>query len=397
MAAQSRRTSPAVSALLQSDAQRFEFFQAVRLLEHMARERMRADRSCLFFPVGDDSPPNQETVRFRVLSSLVFPPSEVVSLKLQASDAATGRSWAEMLVSFLGLTGAGGVLPRHYTQLVIDRIRQHKDFSLRDFLDLFHHRTLSLFYRAWQKHRLPATVERAAFRHEAATRKRELVEQDGGRLGAAVSRPTDAEDLFTSCLYCLVGLGTGKLRGRLEISDAAFLYYGGHFAHYPRTATALEAMLRDYFALPAKVLQFQGRWLQLSAADRSRMPWATAPQGQNCSLGRSVVIGRRVWSVENKFRIQLGPLTYDQFRRFMPQGDGLTALCQLVRAYAGPEFDFDVQPVLKAAEVPACRAETVGPARSQLGWNTWLRSRPLQRDAADGVFEDDGYPVRPAL
>ena len=234
MAAQSRGTSAAVSRQLAEQPYRFEFFQAVRLLEQLARERARDGLAVEVATVGYDHLPQRESVRFRALPSQTFPPSEVVSLKLPEPPHAAQPATlpAEMVVSFLGLTGPGGVLPRHYTQLVIDRVRQ-KDFSLRDFLDLFNHRAISLFYRAWEKYRLPAAFERAALDPHA-----------------------DAEDQFTRCLVCLVGLGTDKLRGRLAISDAAFLYYGGHFAHAPRTATALESILQDYFEIPVQVLQF---------------------------------------------------------------------------------------------------------------------------------------------
>lgn len=370
MAAQSRRADIAVSRQLADEPYRFEFFQAVRLLEYMARQRGPNAPGGEYFPVGYDNPPRRETVRFRAHLSHTFPPSEVVSLKV--AEAASGddrpQPLAEMEVSFLGTIGPSGVLPRHYTQLLIDRSRQ-KDSSLRDFLDLFHHRTISLFYRAWEKYRLPAAFERAALDPHA-----------------------ESEDTFTRSLYSLVGLGHPGLRGRLAISDAVFLYFSGYFSHFPRTVAALEGMLQEYFELPVEVLQFQGRWLHLNPEDRSQTRSPGLPCGRNCKLGTNVIVGRRVWSVENKFRIRLGPLTYEQFCGFMPQRPGLTALCQLVRTYVGAEFDFDVQPVLYAAEVPRCRVGGRGTVPSYLGWNTWLRSRPRQRDAADAVFEHDGYP-----
>jgi type VI secretion system protein ImpH len=140
------------------------------------------------------------------------------------------------------------------------------------------------------------------------------------------------------------------------------------------------------------VLQFQGQWLHLSVEDRSRVGSSDRCQGQNRQLGTNVIVGRRVWSIENKFRIRLGPLTYEQFCRFLPRRPGLASLCQLVRTYVGPEFDFDVQPLLLAAEVPQCRAGRGGTVPSYLGWNTWLRSKPTQRDAADAVFTHEGHP-----
>ena len=105
----------------------------------------------------------------------------------------------------MGLTGPSGVLPEHYTRLLIERLRA-KDYTLRDFLDLFNHRVISLFYRAWEKYRFQFVYEQV-------------------KLGAVGD---ETEDFFTKCLYCLVGMGTGGLRGRQKIDDETFLYYGGH-------------------------------------------------------------------------------------------------------------------------------------------------------------------------
>jgi type VI secretion system protein ImpH len=372
MATQSRRTSVALSRQLADQPYRFEFFQAVRLLEQLAcQNEGNADTIPIEYrPIGYDHLPRQEAVRFKVLVSHTFPSSEVVSLKVTEATGEEDHSvpMAQMVVPFLGLIGPSGVLPRHYTQLVIERCRQ-KDFALRDFLDLFHHRTISFFYRAWEKYRLPAVMERA--------------ERD---------RYADSEDRFTSSLYALVGFATRGLRNRLAYSQSVLLYFSGHFSHFPRTVTALESMLREYFELPIAVLQFQGQWLYLHREDRSQTSSDQFPQGRNCQLGRNVTVGQRVWSVENKFRVRLGPLTYDQFSRFLPGRPGLVSLCQLARTYVGAEFDFDVQPVLEASEVPRCQVGRPVQHASCLGWNTWLRSRPMPGDAADAIFEHSGYP-----
>jgi type VI secretion system protein ImpH len=343
---------------------RFDFFQAVRVLESLAQERARADPRRGGAPVGHDQPPEQEAVRFRSVPSLCFPVSAIVQLRALAPDAgapAKPLPLAEMAVAFLGVTGLQGALPYHYTELLIERLRE-KDFSLRDFLDLFHHRIIALFYRAWVKYRLPIAYERS-------------------RLD-----PAAREDLITWGLYCLAGLGTGGLRGRLEVDDEAFLFYCGHFAHYPRSALVLETILGDYFALPVQVMQLQGQWLQLAPSDRTAMPSAVHPKGLNNRLGVDTVAGERIWDVQSKFRIRIGPLTYSQFRRFMPGGDSLRPLCQLLRTYVGPEWDFDVQLVLQAEEVPWCQLASHAADPPCLGWNSWARAREFTHVVDDPVF-----------
>jgi type VI secretion system protein ImpH len=267
----------------------------------------------------------------------------------------------EMTVSFLGLTGPQGVLPPHYTALVLQRIKT-KDFVFRDFLDLFNHRVVSLFYRAWEKYRLPFSYERASLEGEEV-------------------------DPITTILYCLVGLGTEGLRGRLSVPDESFLFYGGHFAHYPRSASALEAMLRDYFGLPIKVNQAHGQWLTLEADDRSLMPGPGNSEPQNCQLGVNVIAGERVWDVQSKFRIQMGPVNYEQFCRYLPGGPGLRALAELTRSYVGPEYDFDVVVLLLPEEVPWCQFQSDGSYQPRLGWNTWVRCREMREVVDDAVFD----------
>ncbi len=363
MAATNGRASSGVSGQLFREPQRFDFFQAVRLLERLGAEHASADPIRRRHPVGYDQPSEREIVRFRALPSLGFPASAVSQIRQPAGGISQDGEPPppEMVVAFFGLTGPSGVLPQHYTALLLQRLRD-KDYSLRDFLDLFHHRLISFFYRAWEKYRLPVAYERSQL------------------------DPASPEaDLVTRALYCLVGLGTGGLRGRLEVPDEAFLFYGGHFAHAPRSAIALECLLADYFELPINVRELQGQWLNLPPGDRARMPCPEHPQGLNNQLGVSLVVGDRVWEVQSKFRLRIGPLTYSQFRRLMPNGDRLRPLCQMTRSFVGPDLDFDIQPVLLGSEVPWCRLGS-GADGAYLGWNTWVRSQEFAQEVDDTVF-----------
>jgi type VI secretion system protein ImpH len=361
MAGTGRRAGHTVADRLWKEPQRFGFFQAVRLMELMQSERARGRGGA----VGADNPPAQEAVRFRTQVSLTFPPSPIVALEPAKAEQATAgaESPPAMTVAFLGLHGPAGVLPRHYTTHLLTRCHvRNRDYALRDFFDLFNHRTTSLFYRAWEKYRFSIDYERS---QRASSRE---------------------YDLFTHCLLCLVGLGTPGLNDRLGHDAQTVIYYGGHFAHHPRNACSLEAILCDYFDLPVRVDQFSGQWLYLSRDEQSSLPGAAPGQGRNCELGVNAIVGERVWDVQSKFRLRIGPLSYSQFARLMPQGDMLRPLCELARFYVGPEFDFDVQPILAAPEVPECHLARAGPVEPRLGWNSWLISRRMGRDAGDAVF-----------
>jgi type VI secretion system protein ImpH len=364
MAPENGRKSAGLSEQLLREPGRFDFFQAVRLLARIARQRAAQDPRWPRPPEGWDETPEREAVRFRALPSLSFPAAPVSQINPPGRDGPLAP--AEMVVAFLGLTGPLGVLPQHYTTLLVQRLRL-KDNALRDFLDLFNHRTVSLFYGAWEKYRLPFAYERSRL--------------DG---------PGGEDELCSWCLYCLAGLGTAGLRGRMDVDDEAFLFYAGHFAHFPRSAVALECLLGDYFELPLRVEQACGQWLTLEGGDRSLLPGPEHRQGRYCRLGIDLIVGERVWDVQSKFRLRLGPVGYEQFRRLMPGGAGLRALCQLTQTYTGLELDYDVQVVLRAAEVPWCRLGGDGADGCRLGWNTWVRSGALARDPEDAVFFSNG-------
>jgi type VI secretion system protein ImpH len=200
--------------------------------------------------------------------------------------------------------------------------------------------------------------------------------------------PGGEPDPVTRGLYCLDGLGTSGVRGRLEADDEVFLHYSGHFAHFPRSALALECLLADHLEMSVSVLQCQGQWLSLEPDDRAFMPSPSLPGGMNNQLGVNLVVGERVWDVQSKFRLRLGPLNWRQFRSLMPNGRALRPLVEMTRLYAGPTLDFDVQPLLRSEEVPACRLSHDLEEGPYLGWNAWMPPETMpSRPVDDAVFQ----------
>jgi type VI secretion system protein ImpH len=350
MDSESRGASPAVETLLHDEPYRFEFFQAVRLLERLMPERLPVGRVT---DEGQVINPAREVARFRTIVSLAFPPSQVQGLE-RAEDGEGDRQ-PRMEVAFMGLTGPLGVLPNHYTELLIDRLRAG-DRAMYDFLDLFNHRLISFFYRAWEKYRFPVAYER---------------------------RPND--DQFTSFLFSIIGLSTRGLLRRMSLRDENLLCYGGLIAQRPHSAIVFEAIVGDYFGVKASMIQFAGQWLALDADSVSKLGVA------NNVLGVSAVAGARVWDAQSKFRMKIGPVGYKQFAAFLPTGSAFKPLMELIKLLAGPEFDFDVQLVLKAEEVPGTVLTTRARRRPMLRWNTWLRSKPFERDDEQVVLSPASF------
>lgn len=312
---------------------RFEFFQAVRLLERMFPERSA---------VGGDSLPFQEVVRFRSRPTLEFPASEINELR-EVQEDFTDRQKLEMLIDFMGLIGAQGVLPPHYTELVIERDR-YGDRALWEFLDIFNHRAVSLFFRAWEKYRFPVSYERG-------------------------------QDDFTEYLFDFLGLGTRGMRGRLAFADENLLPYAGLISNKPQSVAGIEQTLSDYFAVPVKIEQFFGQWLALDDDSTTKLG------SQNSKLGVNTVCGTRVFDNQSKMRVKIGAVGLEKYKGFLPNGSAYKVACNMIRFLVGNEFDYDLQVVLAARETPSCVLTTRAKRRPQLGWTSFLKTKKFKTDA----------------
>jgi type VI secretion system protein ImpH len=326
-----------LARILREEPCSFEFFQAVTLLE-----RLRPDRQ----PVGRFTNPEEEAVHFSANASLAFPASQIRDL-----DWPEDRP-AEMKVNFMGLTGPMGVLPYAYTELILERLRA-KDDSLASFLDIFNHRMISFFYRAWEKYRFPVTYA----------------------LGE--------DDLFTHHLRDLVGLGTAGLEERQAVPDEALLHYTGLLSMQSRSAAALEGILSDYFEVPVEVEEFVGAWYALAPGTECCMD---EDEGESQRLGGGAVVGDQIWDQQSRARIKLGPMSLEHYREFLPDGSAFAPLRAIVRFFANDGIDFEVQLILQREDVPRCRIDLDGESPPRLGWASWLKSAPLGRDPGDTIL-----------
>lgn len=354
-----RRPDPPLADALFREPFRFDFFQAVRLLERLDPARV---------PVGYDGPPDREAARFLAHLTLGFPASSIHGLTGPDADdperrPSAGDPPAKMVTSFMGLVGPLSALPTAYTEdLVGPQGRHRKPASA--FLNLFHHRLVSLFYRAWQKYRVPV-----------------LWEQGGAPTGGESARGP-GRDPFTRRLFDLIGLGLESLRDRQSVDDVSLLFYSGLLAQQHRSAVSLERVLGDYFGQPVEVITFQGQWLHLQPAQRSRM----GRSGSFNALGLDTVAGRRVWDDQSKFRVRVGPLPFETFLAFQPGGSAASPLMDLVRFFVRAELDFDIQLVLRAEDVPGCKLSRSDEGAARLGRYSWLKRREFTRDADQAVF-----------
>ena len=227
-----------------------------------------------------------------------------------------------MITNFLGLAGVNGPLPAPLAEQIIDRTRQ-KDTGLRDFLDIFNHRLISLMYRARKVHRV------------------------------TLSSQSPEQGPMANYLYAFMGLGISGLRNRMgpQMPDRVLLPYAGLLSQQPRSVIGMDRILSDHFQTPVHTEQFSGVWRNIEPDQ-----WTSLGMlGKNQLLGQNVVLGTRIWDQQGRFMIVVGPLSLEQYMDFLPEGSAYTPLCELIRFYAGQGFEFKIKLKIRSAEIPELR------------------------------------------
>ncbi|MBL4647454.1 MAG: type VI secretion system baseplate subunit TssG [Gammaproteobacteria bacterium] len=301
----------------------YEFFQAVRLLLNASDLRL------------------EDLLRFKTYPGLKFATSDIEHIRYTSINE---NELLEMMVNFMGVFGGNGVLPPHYTELILKQVRLRNP-AIRDFFDIFNHRSIGLFYRAWVKNHFCIAYEQA-------------------------KRDHTQEDKFSKIIYILTGYGQRKLQKQLPIAKENIAFYASYFQTRARSAINLRAMVYHYFKIDVDIKEFQGEWLQLGREALSYLPCRRYPWGRNMRLGLNTNAGDRVWVENAKFRIILKPATEEQYQQFFPGGESLSVLQRLVRQYVDLHLRFEIQ--LEPAEkmTKACRLHAKNPLR--LSWQTWL-------------------------
>lgn len=366
----SRRTRLSVVEQLRQRPQDYSFMQSVRLLERAAvfvhNEKASLTEAAIDdhnhaqanLPVARFSPPQSEVLRFFNTHDLNFPGSEVERIEACPERSGQWRVW----VNIIGLAGAMGVLPRHYTELILKRAKL-KDHTMAHFINLFEHRTTALFFQASVKYRLPIEYERA-----------QLYRTQNGKPCA-----------HTQALLSLLGLGSEALQQRQALRDETLIYYSGLLTQQVKTPLGLKQIIQDYFGVPVNIDSFVGHWQTLIEDVRTRLPSKMNRIGQNVCLGRSAMLGRRGWFAQGKCRITIGPVNREQFNMFAPGSGALKALNALTRSYLGITQDFDFTIEVSRADVP----EKVVLSRKKppmLAWNAWLSGKPSTNNKQDELL-----------
>jgi type VI secretion system protein ImpH len=361
MLAAKRGFKPSVVQRLLDEPYRFQFFQAVRVMELWLRQNGVAQDNAL-----------AGYLRFKNRVSLGFPSSELEGLQpyppveenSEAEIAAALRNGElehiGITPSFMGFLGSNGSLPAHYTERIAEHMLYEKDESPKAFLDTFSNRAVALFYQAWRKYRLEMKYE------------------------------LDGRDDFLPLLLALAGLGNDSLQernssGRQGVLDETMAYYAAAMRQRPVSAAYMERILGEYFAVPVKVEQFIGCWYAVPEHQQSRL-------GLNhATLGIDALAGGRVWQRNLRLRLVIGPLASEQFNAFLPGAEAARSLEKMLAMFSNHCLEYEIRLVLRKEDVrPTALNETRQGGR--LGWDGFLVTEAAKEDRQDVQYEVHALP-----
>ncbi|RJG09478.1 type VI secretion system baseplate subunit TssG [Massilia cavernae] len=355
MHATKRRFEPAVIERLFRQPYRFEYFQAMRMLELWLRRHGQPQPGMV-----------AKYLRFQNSTSLAFPASQVEAIGTEPhsghSDAgalsvalqSATLKYVSITPAFMGLLGCNGALPAHYTERIAAHVLYEKDEGPRAFLDIFSNRSLALFYEAWRKYRLELGYQ------------------------------AEARDGFLPLLLALAGLGNESLRKRLTdpgeggVLDESIGYFAASMRQRPASAVQMARVLAEYFGQPVKAEQFIGAWYEVPAGQQTMLG------GANATLGKDALAGARVWQRDLRLRIEVGPLDRASFDGFLPGGACARALKSILAMFSGVSLEYEVELVLRGPDV---RGVSLGRDGARLGWDSYLVTGPQARERRDVRYQ----------
>lgn len=305
-----------------NDVRAQDFLSVVRAIECMDHSKPR---------LGLSTNIEQDPLRLSQHVSLAFQGTE-----LHALDDSRGnhKHSHRLYCNFLGLLGTNGPLPLHYTEYAIERDRISRDPTFKEFIDLFNHRLLSLFYRSLSQH------------------------------DPAINFDRPGQDAFTDVVSAIGGYFFPDAQDRDRMPDHVKRWHGLMMGSRCKSPDGLKAVVGHYFDVPVEVQEFVGEWLALP----DEVLLALGSRSASAELGKTTILGRRVWSTAHKFRLRVGPLSREDYCSFRPGEDRALTLHDFVRNYVGDELEWDIEFVVDENEIGALY---LNQGRA-LGFDSWL-------------------------
>jgi type VI secretion system protein ImpH len=284
--------------------------------------------------VGTGATFEEERIRLRHDPQLAFRAGEVSDVRVRAPSPdphafTAPRHVLEITTAFLGLTGAASPLPPY----ISEEIAQEDEDAprRRDFLDLFHHRFISLFYRA-----------RARADHPNGYR-------------------SDQSDAWSTRVLALLGRDRPPRVERWRLLRWAPLLAERNVTPAALASAVADVLERELPGVGVEIEPFVGGWAEIDPVDQNQLGRVRS------TLGKDLVLGRRIRDRGGKFRILIGPLGREALERLQARKELLRAVREAVVELCPPSLEYEVALWLSKDAAPHLEL-----GRARLGRDTWL-------------------------
>ncbi len=275
-----------------------DFFELLRSIEQLRPDLPK---------IGTARTPEEEAVRLGQTPYLNFPKTTLSAI---ATESRRDKLYT-ILVYFMGFCGVNGPLPLETTHYIHQRANNYNDHSLRKFLDIFNHRLISLFYRAFAANEFAVNFDRK----EA--------------------------DETCAVIEALSGCGaTGDLPPYTSLSLLPFLM------NKNRSAKGLKYALYSFFGLHFEVKEHEESIGLIPKEARCRLGIC------NTTLGTDAQLGRHYYTCTKAVTLTLGTVDYAQALNFMPGGQSFKEMSSLLRLYLQQPLTVFFDVIIKADTIP---------------------------------------------
>jgi type VI secretion system protein ImpH len=307
------------SCSLVNEVKGYNFFQLVRMLEKKIEsndELIVSLRSSLDF------------IKFKQRPNFSFRQNQIESLKYDKS-----KECLNIIVNFFGLLGVNSPMPYFFTEYALDLVKE-KNYSLLDFLDIFHHRTIILFYKAWK------------------------VNQQ------IVSFELNNDNSYCKYLSSMIGQNYGQTNDYSDLPINAKLYYCGHLMNMTKSAESLRGILLSFFKIPVNIKEFVTQWIEIPKESKMIIN-----NKNEIQLGKNSFVGEKVFSKTAKYKVVMGPMKLDKYKELLPNSKWHKYLIAWIKLCSPSELNCDVQLLLMKNQVPLMKSG------ARLGYSSWVHSK----------------------
>ncbi|WP_278650835.1 type VI secretion system baseplate subunit TssG [Rodentibacter pneumotropicus] len=322
-----------------SDLKKFGFHQLVEAMADLSSVELDNLENILI---------KESIFQFFSNPNINFPIGDIENLLIIEED---DKRKFQFLVNFLGLQGSSGPLPGSILDEIAKEFYENELTQTR-YLDFFNHHLIGIFHQIWRK-----------YKHY-------------------IKFKSDFSDDYSRDMLSLIGVSRDFLDISL-LNWKKIFYHIGMIHSGVRTPEVIENIIKTYFELDdVHVNEHVRQLVEIENDQKNQLGM------RNMALSGNFILGDKIESYSNKFRININNLSPDEFYQFLPNTSKYMHLRELVYFLLKDPLPYDISLGL----YPGTQSTFVlGDENSSLlGWTTLMNFSGEETDNLSNVLIEGG-------